>query len=102
MSDKRYTVKFTPKARLDLENIYGYVGGDLQNPSAASGLADKFEKAFDRISMFPLSCPIGRTEPDYRKLVMGNYIAFYKVLDEQQTLVIYRVFYGMMDYDKYL
>ena len=102
MSGKKYEVRLTRKARTDLESIYRYIGKELCNPTAAENLADKFEKAFDQISVFPLSCPLGKTEPEYRKLIVDNYIAFYKSREETGILVVYRVFYGMMDYDKYL
>ena len=74
MSDKRYAVKLTPKAREDLDSIYRYIGEELCNPSAAANLSDQFEKAFDRISVFPFSCPSGKTEPDYRKLEYEKYL----------------------------
>ena len=102
MSDSTYEIKLTLKARNDIESIYSYISEGLHNPSAAQKLADKFDKAFDKISTFPLSCPIGKTEKEYRKLIVENYIAFYKVIEETKTLIVYRVFYGMMDYNKYL
>ena len=102
MSDKHYNVLLTPKARRDLESIYRYISFELSNQPAAESLAGKFEKAFDLLSEFPFRCPVCQTEPDYRKLVVDNYIAFYKVESGVDRVIIYRVLYGMMDYDKYL
>ena len=95
-----YRLVFLPKAVSDLDSIYAYIAGELKNVKAASDLADKFEKAFDLLMQFPLSCPVAKTEPSYRKLLVDNYIAFYKV--SEGTVTVFRVLYGMMNFDKYL
>jgi plasmid stabilization system protein ParE len=102
MSDKVYTVKLLPKAREDLEGIYRYITEDLCNAPAMLHLADKFEEAFERIAAFPNSCAVCSPEPTYRKLIVDNYIAFYRVYEDISTVIIFRVLYGMMDYEKYL
>ena len=41
MPNKRYSVKFTPIAMNDLEEIYIYIATQLYNEPSASGIIDK-------------------------------------------------------------
>lgn len=100
--NNKYALKMLPKAREDLESIVKYIHTDLSNPKAAQDLLEKASKAFNRITEFPNSCPMCKTEKAYRKLLIDNYIVFYKTDDENNLVVIYRILYGMMDYDKYI
>ncbi|MDR2201768.1 MAG: type II toxin-antitoxin system RelE/ParE family toxin [Clostridiales bacterium] len=96
------TVKLLPKARGDLTEIFRYIGEELKNPVAALALTDKFYDAFERLEDFPLGCPVCKTETEYRKLVVDNYIAFYKYDETKKAVIIFRILYGMMNYDKYI
>ena len=98
----KFDIKLLPKANKDLEEIIRYISEQLCNYSAADALLTKFESAFLQIGEFPESCPKGRTEKGYRKLIVDSYLVFYKVNEERHMVVIYRIFYGMMDYNKYL
>jgi addiction module RelE/StbE family toxin len=100
--NKEYSLKLLPRAEKDLESIFDYIFSDLSNPKAAADLMDKMEKAFEQVRSFPLSCPIGKSERNYRKLVVENYIVFYSVNEQKKSVIVFRVLYGMMDYDKYI
>ena len=83
-----------------MENIFKYIAVDLASPTAASNLIDDFENAFENICLFPESCPLIQNEyvkdKTLRKLVVNNYIVFYKVEDFEIQVV--RVIYGMRNY----
>lgn len=89
-----------PAAQADMEGIFQYISSELKNPSAAVGLIEDFERAFENIRAFPESCPYTQNEyikdKTLRKLVVNNYIVFYRVKDD--AIQIVRVLYGMRDY----
>ena len=104
MKNNKYQLKIYPLARLDMEQIFNYIAVELCNPTAAIGQINDFEKAFDNICSFPESCPFINNEyvkdKSLRKLVVNNYIAFYRIRDKEIQVV--RVLYGMRNYETLL
>lgn len=99
-----YELNIFPMAQADMEQIFEYIAVELCNPTAAIGQINDFEKAFENVCSFPESCPYIRNEyvkdKTLRKLVVNNYIAFYRVKDEEIQVV--RVLYGMRNYEAFL
>lgn len=104
MENNKYQLKIFPMARLDMEQIFDYIAVELCNPTAAIGQINDFEKAFENICTFPESCPYINNEyvkdKSLRKLIVNNYIAFYRVKDNEIQVV--RVLYGMRNYEPFL
>ena len=54
----------------------------------------------------PNSCPLVNNEyvkdKTLHKLIVNNYIIFYRVKDENQTIEVVRVLYGMMNFKEIL
>ena len=84
-----------------MEQIFEYIAGELCNPTAAIGQINDFEKAFENVCSFPESQPLINNEyvkdKSLRKMVVNNYIAFYRVKDNEIQVV--RVLYGMSNYE---
>ena len=76
----------------------------MDNPSAAIKQIEDFENAFENISVFPQSCPFVNNEyvkdKTLRKLVVNNYIAFYRQKGDEIQIV--RVLYGMRKFEELL
>lgn len=104
MEKNKYQLKIFPLARRDMEQIFDYIAVELCNPSAAIRLINDFEKAFEKVCDFPESCPFINNEyvkdKSLRKLVLNNYIAFYRVKNNEIQVV--RVLYGMRNYESLL
>lgn len=98
----KYKIFIYPKAQIDMENIFDYINSELSSPKAANDMIDKFEKALDNISLFPESCPYTNNEAiidkEIRKLIVDNYIIFYKEDKETRQISVIRVIYGMRNY----
>lgn len=98
--ERKFNLNIFHLAQNDMENIFKYIAVDLASPTAANNLIDDFEKAFENICLFPESCPFIQNEyvkdKTLRKLVVNNYIVFYKVEDFEIQVV--RVIYGMRNY----
>lgn len=104
MENNRLKLKIFPLARLDMEQIFDYIAVKLCNPQAAIRLINDFEKAFENVCLFPESYPYINNEyvkdKTLRKLIVNNYIAFYRVKDNEIQVV--RVLYGMRNYEALL
>ena len=93
-------LKIFPAAQSDMEQIFQYISTELCNPTAARELIDAFEKALDNVCAFPQICPL--TDNEYvrdktlRKLVVNNYIVFYRATDSEIQVI--RVIYGMRNF----
>ncbi len=87
-----------------MEQIFDYIAVELCNPTAAIGQINDFEKAFENVCTFPESCPPINNEyvkeKSLRKLIVNNYIAFYRIKDNEIQVV--RVLYGMRNYETLL
>ena len=78
--ENNYTVKMTPKAADDLDNIYRYISEELFATSAATNILERIEKEIMRLKKFPFSCNYVADEylrnKGYRKSmwIFGNLI----------------------------
>ena len=99
--ENNYIYVILRKAQDDLEKIFQYISINLGNPSAARKLINAFLEAFDRICIFPFSCPVLENifvnKKDIRKLFVENYIAFYRV--ESNKVQIIRIVHSTSDYN---
>lgn len=102
MEENKYTIKITPKAYEDLDEIYGYVANDLYNETAADHLMEKMETSIMRLKDFPFSCSYVEDEilkdKGYCKLIVENYIVFHLVRGDEKQVVVMRVLYGKQKY----
>lgn len=89
-----------PAAQADMEQIFEYIAFELKNPSAAVGQITDFQNALENVCAFPESCPCTGNEyvkeRSLRKLIVNNYIVFYRVKGDEIQVV--RVLYGMRDF----
>ena len=93
-------IHYSPESRRDLDDIWDYIVLELQNRSAAERVIDHIMNAVDPLKNFaemgtPLSS-IADIGTDYRFLVSGNYMVFYRVQDSD--VHIDHVLYGRSDY----
>jgi plasmid stabilization system protein ParE len=66
----------------------------------------KLDKAILSLCNFPYRCEYSHNEilryKGYRRLVIHKYVVLYSVDEENKTVIVMRVFYGAMDYEKYV
>lgn len=93
-------IHYSPESLRDLDDIWDYIVSDLQNRSAAERVISRIIDAVDQLKDFasmgtPLSS-IADVGTDYRFLVCGNYMAFYRT--QSSDVYIDRVLYGRSNY----
>lgn len=97
-------LSISPVARDDLAKIRQYITEELESPTAADNTLRKIIKRIRSLEQqaeigFPLSS-IVEFETNYRVLVCGSYLTFYRI--EHEEVFIDRVLYGRRDYLKIL
>ena len=93
-------IHYSPESRRDLDDIWDYIVSELQNRSAAERVINRIIDAVDPLKNFPeMGTPlssIADAGTDYRFLVSGTYMVFYRV--QGNDVYIDRVLYGRSDY----
>ena len=93
-------IHYSPESRRDLDDIWDYIVSELQNRSAAERVINRIIDAVDPLKKFAeMGTPLSSIEDigtDYRFLVSGNYMVFYRV--QGNDVYIDRVLYGRSDY----
>jgi toxin ParE1/3/4 len=98
MTPPKYAIRLLQAAEDDLRGIITYIA--LDNPSAATALADKIETRLSSLSSHPLLGKIpdepGLAHMGYRFLVVQNYLIFYTV--EERVIWVHRIIHGARNY----
>ena len=104
--EPEYRLKVTPAAEEDLDGIYLYISETLSAPTASQNLRAKIKKRFLSLCDNPYQCELSRNEilakKGYRRAVVDNYVGLYLIDETKKRVIIARVFYGAMDYEKYI
>jgi addiction module RelE/StbE family toxin len=101
MANKPYSIVITNTAEADLDDIYSYIADTLHATQSADELMAKIQERIMQLKIFPLSCPLVPQilpHKEYRKLVVSNYLAFYRVDESIETVYVARVLYGSRNY----
>ena len=93
-------IHYSLESRRDLDDIWDYIVSELQNRSAAERVTNRIMDAVDQLKIFAeLGTPrssISDVSSEYRYLVSGNYMVFYRV--QGSDVYIDRVLYGRSNY----
>ncbi len=81
-----------PRARTDLTDIWLYIGAD--SPDAADSVINHIYERLEQLVRHPHSgMPREDLAPGLRHLVIGRYLAFYRVTED--AIEVVRVLHGM-------
>ena len=101
MSEKRYSVWYSLSAKTDLKAIYRYIAVDLKAKTTAKRQTDRIRRDIKELNLFPEKFPAVEWEPwsnlNIRKMPVDNFIVYYRVVHEEQSVEIVRIFYGGRD-----
>ena len=93
-------IHYSLESRRDLDDIWDYIVSELQNRSAAEHVTNRIMDAVDQLKSFaemgPLLSSIADVGSEYRYLVSGNYMVFYRI--QGSDVYIDRVLYGRSNY----
>ena len=93
----KYKIKLNPRAIRELDSIYEYIANDKLDPENAKGQVDRIKKAILGLDTFPQSHQVrneGRyAQKGYRQLLIDNYIAIFRINEENKTIYVVTVQY---------
>jgi len=100
----RFELRYSPLFYDDLDKITDYILLDLKNELAAIALVNDVEVAIKKRLTNPLQTApyksVNRREHMYRRILVGNYLIFYIVVDN--TMIVRRLLYGRRDLERIL
>lgn len=103
MASKVYDYVLTQTAENDFDEALTYISEILDNPEAATNLADEFEVQLELVCKRPKTGRLIENEflrrNDIRRFLVKNYIAYYLVDEDNENIVILRFVYGKCDQD---
>ena len=93
----KYKVKVNPRAICELDHIYEYIANEKLAPENAKGQVDRIKKSILSLDTFPQSHQVrneGRyAQKGYRQLLIDNYIAIFRINEENKTIYVVTVQY---------
>ena len=96
---KRYLLKITDKALLDMAAIYDYIARQLQAPETAMQQYNRIAEAIETLNTFPERFPLFPSQPEQslgmRQLPVNHYVVIFVV--EDGTVTVLRVLYSASD-----
>ena len=96
--DEKYEIKLSIKAKDDLKSIVLYIKNNLNEPAIANKYAKIIREEIKTLEYSPQKFAVidDRSVKDlnFRKLIIKNYIAFYRVNEENKVVNVERILYG--------
>ena len=96
----KYRAVYLPEAREDAEEIRHYLSQYYEN--TAKRFFILLKKRIEAIKANPFLAPLYIERPPYRRLVVGDYLVFYIVNEDNGLIEIHRVLHGSRDIGRYL
>lgn len=94
----KYQVCLMNQALQDLDEIYGYIARNKQEPGAAAELLDALESEILSLEYLPYRCSERRTgsfaNSGYRQLMVKNYIVIYRIDEALKRVLVVTVRYA--------
>jgi len=90
-----YEVTILKRAVEDIEDICRYLAQFY--PGTAGRFLTKLEKGLENLGENPSMFQKYTENMKYRRMVIQDYLAFYRVFDSAKTVRVYRILHGKMD-----
>jgi addiction module RelE/StbE family toxin len=98
----RYQIEITDPASRDLYEIGNYITKELSEPEAALRVVNGIADAIFSLEEMPYRNLLVRDETlslhGIRKTIVGNYLVFYIIFEEEKTVTIIRILYYKRDW----
>lgn len=90
----------TSKSKQNIRDIYYYISDSLLAKNAANRLVKKIKERTSLLNYMPKSHSIiqGIYREEYRKLIINNYIAVYRIDEEKRKIYVIEIIYGGRNY----
>ncbi|WP_199229097.1 type II toxin-antitoxin system RelE/ParE family toxin [Sporanaerobacter acetigenes] len=97
-----YKILRTDKAEDQLRDVIFYIADDSENIDTALRYLEEIETVINHLQEFPNSGSIPRysilKKQGYRVVIVEKHLVFYKVNEEDKTVIIYAIVDGRREY----
>jgi len=97
--DMKYKPIFLPIADRDIIRIEEALS---EYPSKAARILREIDRKVALLEDMPYMWQVYQSKPEYRRMIVEDYLLFYKVDEVDHKVRIYRVLYDKMDIAKHL
>lgn len=99
-----WKIQYTEKANKDIREIYEYIAFSLLEIGTASKIVSNIIKTVNSLNEMPRRFPVytANSNVEIRSANVGNFIIFYSLEDNTETVTIISVLYGGSDIDNIL
>ena len=99
----RYNVVLLPAAEDDYQEILRYFERQFDSQQAIRSFVKDFGEVLEETpTIYGYSRDEVLRQREYRKFLIGRYVALFKIDEPRNTVEIYRIFHGTQNYTKYL
>ncbi|MCL2248623.1 MAG: type II toxin-antitoxin system RelE/ParE family toxin [Oscillospiraceae bacterium] len=88
----KYAIKYIKSAKVDIAEIKSNLS--QYYPSTPLKFLKTLKESIEVLGDNPLTYPVYEWHTACRKMPVRNYVVFYKVFEDTQTVEIHRVLYG--------
>jgi len=96
----KYKAKFLILAIKDKQEIKKYLSKFY--PTTPKRFTSALKKHISNLKENPYMYPVYPEIPDYRRMIVDNYIVLYKIFEEEKKVEIIRILRASWDLPKYL
>lgn len=99
-------IRTLQSASYDVDHIARYINENLYNESAALNFLENYLTKTNNLNPFPRKYTVHESinplDYEYRRFMVGNYIVFYTIDEENNKISIIRVLHERQDMDNAL
>jgi len=97
-----YRIELSDKAKRDMLGIHAYIANNLDEPNTADSVLDRLDSGIQTLGFMPMRYGLERNEhlkrKGFRKILIDNYLVFYTVNENTNTVFVIRVLYARRDW----
>lgn len=97
---RAYKVRTLSTAKDDFKQIKQYLSQYSSN--TAKKFFDEYKSKLDLIKIFPNMYEQSSIDPDYRRMIVGDFLVFYRVDEKTGIISIERAGHGSRDFQRLL
>jgi len=96
----KYKVKYLDTVRHDREAIKKYMS--QYSSTAAKRLFERVKAKVERVKENPHMYEVYWRRPQFRRIVVGDYVVFYRIVESENVVEVHHILHGMMDIEQRL
>ena len=94
----KFKAKYLATARQDRATIKSYL--DQYSTNAAKRLFDKIRHRIELAKENPYMYEAYKRRPQFRRIVVDDYLVFYKIDEESKIIEVHHILHGMIDIEQ--